>query len=153
MILHDAQHLLYMEPRSPATGVPVIDEYTRLMAGAFDAARETGVRFRGRHICRCGTYSSNTDYVLPGELITNSLCVHYLAFHRHEVPEGELERVLALTQYEVVPLEPTNKVLAAPLHTSVVDNPGRTRRKSLFFGPNPERELPRPSRYVGIRER
>lgn len=151
MILNDEQHLLYMEPKSPASGVAVIDDYTRLMAGTFGMARETGVCFRGFHLCRCGVASTNTDYVLPGGLITNSLCVHYLAYHRHEVPEHELARVLAFGQQSVIPLEPNEHTLAPPRRTSIVD-PGRTGNRP-FYEPKIEQEPQRTPRYVGLRER
>jgi hypothetical protein len=31
--------------------------------------------------------------LLPNEEVTNNLCVHYLAYHRDEIPETQLVRV------------------------------------------------------------
>jgi hypothetical protein len=40
--------------------------------------------------------------------MTNSLCVHYVAYHRHEVPEAELEKSRQLTAKSA---EPTSQEL------------------------------------------
>jgi hypothetical protein len=99
-------HLLFIEPQLPRSAEPVVDEYTRRMAGAMRSA-SAQAPYRGIHRCRCGEPSTNCDYVVriaervPGSpwhgLLTNSLAVHYLAFHRDEVPPGELAKVLTLT--------------------------------------------------------
>lgn len=102
--------ILYIEPSANTSAEPVIDELTRKMASAF---RE-GVgqmRFRGFHKCECGAESTNTDYKLPNGERTNSLCVHYLAFHRAEVPAEQLIKVANLTYGEK---EPTAEELARP---------------------------------------
>jgi hypothetical protein len=93
--------LLFIEPRGPASTVPIIDEYTRRMAGALRVAaipaREQ--HSRGIHMCVCRMRSANHHFYVrgtSGRLTTNSLCVHYLAHHRDEVPASELEKVLML---------------------------------------------------------
>jgi hypothetical protein len=103
--------ILYVEPSARISGQPVIDELTRKMAGAFRQAPDNGRSWRGCHICACGAVSSNTDYVLPNGEETNSLCVHYLAYHRDELPKEQLAKVAAL---EVDPIEPTEEDLHAP---------------------------------------
>lgn len=106
----EPEDVLYIRPGTRGTAEPVIDSLTRKMAAAYRAAESSGVLWRGFHICRCGARSTNTDYVLPGGAATNSLCVHYLAFHRDEVPPGELAKVAALTSGEA---EPNTEELAA----------------------------------------
>ena len=105
-------HLLFIEPTLPPSAEPVVDEYTRRMTGAMRSASPQAA-YRGIHRCRCGETSTNSDYIVriaqrvPGSpwhgLLTNSLAVHYLAFHRDEVPPGELAKVLTLS---AAPAEP-----------------------------------------------
>jgi len=99
----DQRGLLYIEPQQPPLADPIIDELTWKMAAALNHCVATGGyqygqfskgdRFRGWHTCSCGACSSNVDYLLPGGEVTNSLAVHYLAYHRHEIPPNQLERV------------------------------------------------------------
>ena len=103
--------VLYLRPGPNTSAEPVIDDLTRKMTAAFRAAESTGVRWRGFHVCRCGVNSDNTDYILPGGQQTNSLCIHYLAFHRDEVPPEELAEVAAL---EAGDAEPSAEELARP---------------------------------------
>jgi hypothetical protein len=109
-------HVLYIEPRPYTPEEPVIDELTRKMTAAYRAAESTGVHYRGFHVCRCGVNSSNTDYILPDGRQVNSLCVHYLAFHRDDVPEAELAKVAALGSGEE---EPDAGELARPAQRKV----------------------------------
>jgi len=108
----DPNELLYIEPQGKKEPVPVVDGLTRRMAAALNKAIagtksrghfEVDGRFRGWHTCACGAMSSNQDYLLSNGMITNSLCVHYLAMHRGEVPEAELRKVLTLPPEEVEP--------------------------------------------------
>jgi hypothetical protein len=101
--LSSAGRLLYITPSRRASQEPVIDEITRKMTAAFRTAEPTGVVWRGFHVCACGAQSSNTDWYVPGEILVNSLCVHYLAWHRDEVPAGDLEFAAALTAGEADP--------------------------------------------------
>lgn len=108
MIRLDARHLLFIAPRGLGTAEPLIDEYTRRMAGALRVARLAPRKLwkRGFHTCVCRMQSGHIDLFVAttsGELVTNSLAVHYLAHHRDEVPAAELAKVLTLT---APPLEP-----------------------------------------------
>jgi len=102
--------ILYVEPSAATSAEPVIDELTRKMVAAYRKG-QSGTRWRGWHTCACGAHSDNTDYTLPNGEQTNSLCVHYLAFHRSEVTEAQLRKVAALDCGEE---EPNEKELAAP---------------------------------------
>lgn len=96
--------------------------------------------YKGIHLCECDhASSSNADYMIcfdGGEVInlysdwrnfsegvedesdivrgviTNSLCVHYVACHRDEVPVEQLEMILGLDSGEVEPTEQELKAKA-----------------------------------------
>src|SRR5215207_5574990 len=116
MIRLDPKHLLFVEPRQPARRDPIIDDYTRRMAGALRvAATPPRWSFRGFHTCVCRMNSTHYDLRVAtsnGWLRTNSLAVHYLAHHRGEVPDSELAKVLTLT---APPLDPLPTELARDL--------------------------------------
>jgi len=113
--------LLFIEPAQPASEEPVIDSLTRRMTAALndsvggtrDGWRKlhTGGGWRGVHTCVCGVNSSNMDFLLEDDTITNSLCIHYLAHHRNEVPRSELAKVRSLPRYEA---EPSQSQLMPP---------------------------------------
>lgn len=109
----DPNELLYIEPQRPEDPIPIIDNLTRRMTAALSHATAggksgneftVGDRFRGWHTCSCGATSSNQDYLLQNGMITNSLCIHYLARHRSEVPLTELRKVMALPPEETEPM-------------------------------------------------
>jgi hypothetical protein len=89
--------MLFIEPKDMPTDEPVIDELTMRMAAALRKATQPSRYFRlGLHRCVCGALSDTQDAILANGLRTNSLCVHYLAYHRSEVPEADIEMVRAL---------------------------------------------------------
>jgi hypothetical protein len=104
--------ILYIEPSARTADEPIIDELTQTMAAAFRQATPKSIRYRGIHTCACGANSANYDVVLRNGEETNTLCVHYLAYHRDEVPQEQLERVAALVVDELA--IPTDKELKAP---------------------------------------
>lgn len=95
--------LLFIEPSSPASNEPVVDALTRKMVAAYRAGTMPDFITCGFHWCVCGTASKNYDTILPSGLITNSLCVHYLAHHREEIPQCEIEKVSRLDCGEAEP--------------------------------------------------
>jgi hypothetical protein len=76
--------LLFVEPRTAATGAPLIDDLTLGMTAMLNEATHGPCRYRGVHACPCGAQSDNKDWFLPSGHLTNSLAVHYLAHHRHD---------------------------------------------------------------------
>lgn len=102
--------LLFIHPTQQGAAAPLIDRLTRKMTAAFRQARLKG-GYRGTHWCVCGARSTNCDYNLPNGEMTNSLCVHYLAHHRPEVPPEQLARVEALDCEEA---ESANEELQGP---------------------------------------
>jgi hypothetical protein len=106
-----SRELLFIEPQQPASPTPVIDHITRRMCAAFRQARDSDYACGGHHRCICGATSADHDFYLPNGDLTNSLCVHYVAYHRSEVPQQELARIEAFTSGEV---EPTLRELELP---------------------------------------
>ena len=102
----DPSGILMIEPSSKVSATPVIDELTRKMAAALRGA-ERGMSSNGFHICACGARSGDTELLVQDregrKYPTNALAVHYLAFHRSEVPSADLERVRGLDCGEVNP--------------------------------------------------
>lgn len=101
-----------IEPSSRVSSAPIIDALTRKMTAAWRERRLTDST-NGPHQCACGARSDTNWWRVGGEpgWPTNSLCIHYLAYHRDEVPAEELEKVRALNAGEV---EPTPEELRPP---------------------------------------
>lgn len=114
MIIENANTLLYIEPLNQKSDSPVIDSLTKKMTAAFQNKKSTGVLLRdgtfnegsstmGFQRCACQATSDPVDYELTSGFITNSLCVHYLGWHRAEIPESELQKVESLPDEEIDP--------------------------------------------------
>lgn len=114
--------VLFIEPIRLPADEPLIDELTMRMTSALRRARVPDYRYLGIHVCICGARSDSTDRILPNGTGTNTLCVHYLAYHRAEVPAAELDAVRRLPAGAEVP---TPYELGAPAY--------RRPRTSLFW--------------------
>ena len=101
--MNDDFALLFIEPERPASPSPMIDHITRRMCAAFRKAEESDYAYAGTHICICGAESSDVDYHMPNGMMTNALCVHYVAHHRDEVPQRHLSIIEELACGEVLP--------------------------------------------------
>ena len=101
------EDLLFIEPKNAATPSALVDSATRRMAAAFRQAQagQNQMYYYGFHVCVCGARSGNRNFLLPNERKTNSLCVHYLAYHRDEVPLDQLQEVERLPFGEAEPSE------------------------------------------------
>jgi hypothetical protein len=53
-------------------------------------------QYMGAHQCRCGKRSESRDFLFSNNMFTNSLCLHYLQWHRDEIPEIEFEKLKQL---------------------------------------------------------
>lgn len=95
--------LMFIGPRNKPAEHPLIDELTMKMTGALRKSAEPGYRYCGVHVCVCGAVSGSTDVIFPNGWETNTPCVHYLAYHRDEVPASELEAVQTLAFGSEVP--------------------------------------------------
>ncbi len=97
MVNLDDKHLLFIEPKARASEEPLQDELSRKLQMMLSHAVR-GDCYRGVHHCSCGAQSNSCDWVLSNGLITNSLAVHYLEYHRAEVPEGEIQKINSLRE-------------------------------------------------------
>ena len=86
--------LLMIEPTWPTKEEAVNDAYTAKMEMIMKKAKH-GHPYKGMHICACGEVSTNYDLYI-GKYTTNSLAVHYLQYHRSEVPASEIEKLRKL---------------------------------------------------------
>jgi hypothetical protein len=102
-------HLLFIEPKRDATTVPVIDSTTRRMVAAFRLAKFVDPYYCGVHQCVCGASSAPFNLRLPNGRKVNTLCIHYLAHHRDEVPWFQIWQVNMLQFGE---MEPSSMELA-----------------------------------------
>jgi hypothetical protein len=75
------------------------------MCASFRAGTNSDYAFAGVHSCYCGAISSCVDQFLPAGEVTNSLCIHYLAHHRDEVPVTDIDYAMALGDGESGPTE------------------------------------------------
>lgn len=89
------KYLLMIEPTRERSGKVVDDGLTELAETVFAKAKSNNVRYRGWHTCVCGETSDNNDWILPSGKTTNSLMVHYIRDHRDEVPQSEIDKLLA----------------------------------------------------------
>lgn len=71
------------------------DEYTKMAEELWEKREDllpAGRRWRGSHGCSCGKRSDHINWFVKGSL-TNSLLVHYVKYHREEVPQYELDKL------------------------------------------------------------
>ena len=105
-----AAHLLFIEPVGPCAAEPLIDDVTRKLAGAWRQRAVSEFGYRGVHAAHCGARSDIFDHYLlideggPRAIVTNSLALHYVAYHRSEVPPFELDKIERLI---AEPVDPT----------------------------------------------
>lgn len=112
MIKTGEDYILFVEPSVLTSDYPIIDTLTKKMTAAYRKGdHESGPRWRGFHVCRCGAHSANYNVKVAGKW-TNSLCIHYLAHHREDIPQEELDKVAALDFGEEIP---TERELMSPL--------------------------------------
>jgi hypothetical protein len=90
----------------------LIDELTMRMTAAYRQSKLPRYIFFGFHRCSCGAHSDNKDHFLPDGTKTNSLCIHYLAYHREQVPEADL---LLVSQLACGVESPTSFELHGPV--------------------------------------
>lgn len=84
--------MLYIVPKNEPSEQPIIDELTMKMVAAFRKATLSQIQSYGSHYCLCGARCDGTDWILPNGTGTNSLCVHYLAYHRARLRPGNSGR-------------------------------------------------------------
>ena len=95
MIKLDNNHLLMIEPRKDKAMEPINDNLADKMIILLYRAKKQ-YPTRGFHQCICGAISDNCEHVLPNGIITNSLAAHYLQWHRDEIPQSEIDKLLKI---------------------------------------------------------
>ncbi len=93
MIIDAYNYLLFIHPKGPAVNTD--DELLYTFNEIYQQKQRISDECTmGVHHCTsCGKPSENRDYVLPGGWITNTLAVHYLEWHRYEIPAYEMEKI------------------------------------------------------------
>jgi hypothetical protein len=140
--MKDDSGFLMMEPRAQVAPTPIIDSLTRRVAAAMRKAEKSDYGYRGSpkeavrgmHHCTgkgCGVASDNHDYFITisgVRYLTNSLAVHYVAYHRHEISPAQMALIQALPDEEV---DPTESELAHP-------GKDKPHNPMSFFRPTPD---------------
>jgi hypothetical protein len=110
--------ILYINPLNIPHNEPIIDDITRKLTWLWHRQEENGIMYFGTHECSCGAHSSSSDHLLPltisEKMLTNSLCVHYVAYHRAEISEPEWLKVLEVVQEAKGEEEPNERDLHHP---------------------------------------
>lgn len=118
MITSQPDHLLFIEPTGAPTP-PIVDDITRKLTAAWRQRRTSPFQSRGQHSCTgaaCDAMSDSADHTVAG-LATNSLCIHYVAMHRAEVSQEDLDRIAS---FELGTAEPTVDDLAGDWRAAVI---------------------------------
>lgn len=95
------KYLLMIEPKDQFKEEAVDDELTAKMERLFNKAKPVMV-WKGCHTAADRMKSDNCDYILPSGHITNSLCVHYMRYHRSEVPRSELTKLSLIQERPMI---------------------------------------------------
>lgn len=92
MIKNDDNYLLFIEPKNKPKNT--IDNLTHYFAKQFLYMQGKDDFTKGFHICSCGEYSDNVTYdidICGKTYITNVLALHYVQYHREEIPTRDLD--------------------------------------------------------------
>jgi len=127
MIIEFPSVLLFIEPENPGSDKPLLDDLTykvlwavrNSVANGHVSSGKKGTEFieglftMGVHHCTgCrdrNIHSSSYDILLKGGLMTNTLAVHYMAYHRDEVPAFDLAKI-SLLEDPTGEMDPPTKV-------------------------------------------
>lgn len=113
--MNDASNkfLMMVEPDNDRSEQPIIDRLTRLAAGLLNVATHPNYSTRGVHACTCGATSDcQIWHLVGGEVETNYLLAHYVAYHRDEISASEIAKLERLAVASgAVEAEPTDSQL------------------------------------------
>lgn len=110
MLIDNPKVLLFIEPTKPASTDPILDNLTYKLLWAVRNFEKTGhitdqgdflnIITMGIHHCTgcCDKSISSHSYdlLLKNGFMTNTLAVHYIAFHRDEISTQELDKISLL---------------------------------------------------------
>jgi hypothetical protein len=104
---------LFLDPRSPRADQPVIDLATKKMTAALRGSKQAGQytdgefilhkRNFGTYFCSCGACVASCDFLLPNGFVATPLAVHYLAYHRQDIPQDLLAQISSFDYGLAVP--------------------------------------------------
>lgn len=77
---------------------PVEDNLSLAMEQLLNMCDFSAFRTKGIHITKCGKWSDNKDWILPGGQTTNSLALYYLQYYRPYIPPSEIDKVKLLAK-------------------------------------------------------
>lgn len=103
MINLSEKYLLMIEPDkiTEIANSPIEDELTSKIEFIFSKCIPSSYCFKGIHVTECKMTSDNRDWILPVDnIITNSLCIYYVKFYRHAIPQSEINKINKL--YDVL---------------------------------------------------
>jgi hypothetical protein len=115
----NSELLLFIEPKEKPSNIPIIDELTKKMSASLRKAKKGTIRrysvmgqgyefnegdgWCGWHNCSCGANAGGHDFLLSNGEMTNANCIHYLAYHRKEISQEQLDRVANLGDGQETP--------------------------------------------------
>jgi hypothetical protein len=73
----------------------VNDEWTMVADMVLKASKPSKMSYKGIHRAACGACSDNRDWITPMGRTTHLLLVHYISFHREEIPSIEFSKLEA----------------------------------------------------------
>ena len=98
----DHNLLLFIEPKQKRSKEPIIDNITKKMTASLRKSKVINTSF-GKHKEICGCISSCAERELRNGERTNTLAIHYCAFHRNEISKEQIKRIENLHDGEEEP--------------------------------------------------
>lgn len=94
------KYVMMIEPdkEGEKAETPIEDNLTLTMEQLLNVCDYSQSRYKGIHVTKCGKWSDNKDWILPGGQITNSLAEYYMKYYRPYIPETEIEKVKKLAE-------------------------------------------------------
>ncbi len=95
MINTNNKYFMMIEPKLAVIEQEVNDEITQQVEEIMKTVKEIAWT-KGLHFCNCGVHSGNAilEVTINGKQYeTNSLALHYIKYHRSEVPQSEIDKI------------------------------------------------------------
>jgi len=87
---------MMIEPVSSKKEIEINDKISNLVEEIMKNTKIVG-RTKGWHTCNCGERSGSTilEIKINNKIyITNSLALHYVKYHRSEIPQAEIDKLI-----------------------------------------------------------
>jgi len=104
--------ILFINPKKQMSENSVIDQTAKQFIWLWHRRKKINAGLFGPNFCSCGQKGKANFFLLPTPskskyLLTNSLALHCLLWHREEIPKEEMERLLGILS-EIPEEEPTS---------------------------------------------